>query len=71
MTELGTHNTKGILIDTTKVTMLQVMGIFRGSNESLRSQGVVNPLSKCRSSQATHLFDDNAAETVADEYNWS
>ena len=40
MTELGTHNTKSMLINTTKVTMLLVMKVCRRSNESLRSQGV-------------------------------
>ena len=42
MTELGTHNTKGVLIDTTKVRIFLVMGVLRRSNKSLRNRVIVN-----------------------------
>ena len=40
MTELGTYNTKGVLIDTTKVRIFLVLEVLRRSNESLRSQKI-------------------------------
>ena len=42
MTELGTHNAKGVLIDTTKVNILFVVVVCHRLNESLQSQGIVN-----------------------------
>jgi hypothetical protein len=40
VTELDTHDTKGGLIDTTKVSVFVVMVVCRRSNESLISQGI-------------------------------